>query len=100
MYIDKKTIENHKNHAIQFINNFEGIENKVQLLSDTQSKDSLLSLFKELRNYSFEIDSVMLREVVECSMTDLVVDNNFKNNKLLIEIVNEICKSLKEIIVD
>ncbi len=98
MYVDKKVVENQRNQAIQFINNFNGIGYKVEEHSKKQQKDDLLNLLKELRTSSLKLGSDMLREVVEISMSDLVVDNDYQSSYLLIEIVEEICKSLKGIV--
>ncbi len=98
MYIDKKIVENQRNQAIQFIDNFDGIGSKVAEHSKNNQKNDLLNLLKELRISSLKIGSEMLKEVVEISMTNLVVDNDYQNSNLLIEVVEEICKSLKDIV--
>ncbi len=98
MYVDKKNVENQRMQAIQFINNFEGIGNKIEEHTKKQQKDDLLSLLKELRNSSLKLGSDMLRDVVEMTMTNLVVDNDYQSSNLIIEVVEEIRKSLKDIV--
>ncbi len=98
MYINKEFVENQRNQAIQFISKFEEIENIVETHSENHQKGEFLELLKELRNSSLKLGSNMLKEVVENSMTDLVVDNSYQGNKLLVEVVEEICKSLKDFV--